>query len=143
MLTIGQTAITGTPNRLIFTNANGTLDASITGNAGTAVSANQLTTPRKISGVDFNGTVNITLPHFFSKPETLLTSGWNATTRELTLNANEVTTSNDIVVAPSSISEDLYNICNVRAITQLNGQLIFRCDTIPTSNLTIQIMYKG
>ena len=143
LLTIGQTAITGTPNRLIFTNANGTLDASITGNAATAVSANQLTTPRKISGVDFNGTVNITLPHFFSKPETLLTSGWNATTRELTLNANEVTTSNDIVVAPSSISEDLYNICNVRAITQLNGQLIFRCDTIPTSNLTIQIMYKG
>jgi hypothetical protein len=124
-------------------NNEGLLPASITGNATSATSAGQLTTGKNISGVLFNGTANIILPHFFVKQETLLSAAWNSGTRQYTLNIAEITSANaTVVVASSQVNDDLYNICNVRAVTQISGQLIFQCDTLPTSNLIIEIMYK-
>jgi hypothetical protein len=138
------TATSAVPNKLLYLNNESKLPADITGNAASASQAAKLTTARTISGVSFSGEANIILPHLFSKQETLLSGTWNSGTRQYTLNIPEITTVNAfVVVASSQVNDDLYNICNVRAVTQSSQQLIFQCDTLPTSNLIIEIMYRN
>lgn len=66
LLSSGEVATTPTPNKVLRMNAQGELPTNITGSSascvGNAASSTKLKTSRKISGVDFDGTKDISIP---------------------------------------------------------------------------------
>lgn len=71
---------------------------------------------------------------------TLTTAGWSSNTQTVSVPgvlADE--TAQKITVAPSSASRAVYTDCLVQCTSQGANSLIFKCDDVPGSNLTVYV----
>lgn len=68
----------------------------------------------------------------------LSTSGWSSKSQSVT--ASGVTSSNTVIVAPDPGS--LENYCNAKVYcsAQASNKLTFKCDTVPTAALTVNVI---
>lgn len=67
----------------------------------------------------------------------IATSAWNSSTKEATVNVTGATASNDIIVSPASASYLDYANAQIRAISQASGTVTFKCETVPTSSISV------
>lgn len=72
---------------------------------------------------------------------TLSSSGWNSGTQSVTVSG--VTASNTVIVSSSPDSFSAWSSACIRATAQATNQLTFTCDTVPTTNVTANIMIFG
>ena len=68
----------------------------------------------------------------------LLSSGW--VSNEQTVNVTGVTTDNTVFVAPAPASADDYSAAGIICTAQGTGTLTFTCDTLPTNNITVNVV---
>ena len=73
---------------------------------------------------------------------TLSASGWSASNTQ-TVNITGLTTSSTVIVSPDPTSMDDYVSAGVKCTAQAAGYLTFTCDTVPTANLTVNILVVG
>lgn len=76
----------------------------------------------------------------YTTTATLLASGWSSSNKSQTINVAVVTTTDDIVVTYAPSSHDAYVNAGIYCSAQGNGTLTFKCNKIPTSNVTVNIM---
>lgn len=76
-----------------------------------------------------------------SKALTLLTGDWNTATKKVQITAPGVTEDNIVIIAPSPDGDNrvLYSTHCVRCIGQGLESLTFECDTIPTSDIVVNV----
>lgn len=70
-----------------------------------------------------------------------LTTTW--TSNQQTVTVSGVTSSNYIVVSPAPASYDAYCEAGIYCSAQGANSLTFKCDTAPSSSLTVNIMIIG
>lgn len=119
------------------------LTANLTGNVtGNADTATKLKTARKIGGASFDGSSNITLDAIGAtskaKTGTLVVASWNSNSQTLTIEG--VTTSNNVIVSPTTASATNWNLFGVSCNAQATNSLTFTCKTVPTSAIDVQII---
>lgn len=78
-----------------------------------------------------------------TKTATLLTAGWNASTKKQTVTVTGVTSTAIIIVTPSPDSYVAYADAGVRCSAQGSGTLTFVCEDVPTEALTANILILG
>ena len=71
---------------------------------------------------------------------TLPVSGWSSFNKSQTINVAVVTTTDDVIVTYAPSSHDAYVNAGVYCSAQADGSLTFKCNKIPTANLTVNIM---
>lgn len=71
---------------------------------------------------------------------TLPVSGWSSFNKSQTINVAVVTTTDDVIVTYAPSSHDAYVNAGIYCSAQGNGTLTFKCNKIPTSNVTVNIM---
>lgn len=76
----------------------------------------------------------------YTTTATLLASGWSSSNKSQTINVAVVTTTDDIIVTYAPSSHDAYVNAGIYCSAQGNGTLTFKCNKIPTSNVTVNIM---
>ena len=76
----------------------------------------------------------------YTTTATLPVSGWSSSNKSQTINVAVVTTTDDIVVTYAPSSHDAYVNAGIYCSAQGNGTLTFKCNKIPTSNVTVNIM---
>ena len=69
---------------------------------------------------------------------TLTVDGWSNNSQ--TVNLPEVTTDNDLFIAPVEDSAIDYYHADIRASAQAAGRLTFRCKTVPTASLRVNVV---
>lgn len=69
---------------------------------------------------------------------TLTTTAWSDGSQ--TVNVSGVTTSSLVFVSPAPTSFDLYVTANIRATAQANGTLTFQCFTVPSTDVSVQVV---
>jgi hypothetical protein len=141
-----EVSTTGTANKILRADVNGNLDANILKNAATATKLQGTVT---INNVNFDGSAGITIPTYRTITLTIPTSTgtgnnlWNTSNNQITISpASGVTATNDIIVVPSTVSENNYQLFGLRAITQNTGVLTFEALSIPTSSLTVFVLIR-
>jgi hypothetical protein len=141
-----EVSTTGTANKILRADVNGDLDANILKNAATAT---KLKTGVAINNVNFDGSAGITIPTYKTITLTIPTNTgtgnnfWNTSNNQITISqASGVTATNDIIVVPSTVSENNYQLFGLRAITQNTGVLTFEALSIPTSSLTVFVLIR-
>ena len=93
-----------------------------------ARSSEWLPTPEEIGGQYKHTTITVSL----------LESGWSQNLQSVT--ANGVTENNTLIVSPSTESFDSYCGAGVHCIEQLSGGLRFKCNDLPDSSLTVNVI---
>lgn len=68
----------------------------------------------------------------------LTVAGW--ADNQQTVSASNVTTSNIVWVSPAPASFDTYAEAGIRAITQGAGTITFQCTTVPTAEITVEVI---
>ena len=117
----------------------------IPGTIGTTSGDGHLSNDRTWTFPDKSGTVALTsdipdvTPHT-TKTATLTTT-W--TSNQQTVTVSGVTSSNYIVVSPAPASYDAYCEAGIYCSAQGANSLTFKCDTAPSSSLTVNIMIIG
>lgn len=79
-----------------------------------------------------------------STNKTLSTSDWNSLTRQQSVTVVGISSSSTIWVAPLSDTTsnyDNYTKAGIRAISQSSNRITFICDSIPSSNVSVNICY--
>ena len=76
----------------------------------------------------------------YTTTATLPSSGWSSSTKSQTINVAVVSVDDDVVVTYAPESHDAYVNAGVYCSAQANGTLTFKCNKIPTANLTVNIM---
>ena len=75
---------------------------------------------------------------------TLTSANWDSVTKAQTVNANEVTTTNIVIVSPSTkASADIWAESEVFCTEQGDGTLKFTCTYVPTSDITVSVVIIG
>lgn len=75
---------------------------------------------------------------YASDPITLSVDGWDASTKTQTVNVEIDTSCKNVIDAtPDSINE--WMICSVLAIEEYSNRLVFKCESIPTSDLNFVV----
>jgi hypothetical protein len=69
---------------------------------------------------------------------TLTTAGWSSKTQ--TVSATGVTASNDVIVSPAPTSLDDYYNWSVYCASQGSWTLTFKCWTVPTIDITVNVL---
>ena len=82
----------------------------------------------------------VTIPTTSGKTATLTTT-W--TSNQQTVTVSGVTSSNYVVVSPAPASYDDYCEAGIYCSAQGTNSLTFKCDTAPTSSLTVNVMIVG
>ena len=113
-----------TDNNTTYTFANGTNGFTVTPSGG---SAQTVTVTPSIAN-NLTGT----------KTTATLTTTW--TSNQQTVNVTGVTASNYVIVSPAPASYEAYCEAGIYCSAQASGTLTFKCDTAPTSSLTVNIM---
>ena len=72
----------------------------------------------------------------YTTTATLPASGWSSSTKSQTITVAVVSADDDVVVTYAPESHDAGVYCSAQA----NGSLTFKCNKIPTANLTVNIM---
>ena len=90
----------------------------------------------------YNGTDYDTLlpKSAYTTTATLPASGWSSSTKSQTITAAVVSADDDVVVTYAPESHDAYVNAGVYCSAQADGSLTFKCNKIPTANLTVNIM---
>ena len=75
-----------------------------------------------------------------SKTATLTSVGWSDNTQTVTVSG--VTATNDIIAvgAADDTSHNAWSNCDIRAISQASNSLTFKCRTVPSSDVTANIL---
>lgn len=60
-----------------------------------------------------------------------------------TINVAGVSTTNTIVVSPIPAHLDIYGQCGIACMTQQTGSLTFKCEEIPTEDISVNILIIG
>lgn len=68
---------------------------------------------------------------------TLVATSWS--NNEQAVTANGVTTDNIVIVSPAPVSFLAYGEAQVRCISQAANLLTFRCEDVPSENLTVNV----
>lgn len=76
----------------------------------------------------------------YTTTATLPSSGWSSSTKSQTINVAVVSVDDDVVVTYAPESHDAYVNAGVYCSAQADGTLTFKCNKIPTANLTVNIM---
>lgn len=74
---------------------------------------------------------------------TLRAANWNAAAKSVTAQCSGVTASSNIVVTPSAGSYEAYCQAGVRCTSATTNTLAFKCSTVPTVNLTVNVLILG
>ena len=90
------------------------------------------------SGV--GGTIALTSDLLKSKTVSLANTGWSSNTK--TVSVSGITASNTVIVSPAPASYDAYCECGIYCSAQAAGSLTFTCDTVPSSTLTVNVLYR-
>lgn len=69
---------------------------------------------------------------------TLLANAW--VSNQQTVSVTGVTTSNVVYVAPVPTSMDEYAQCGVYGYSQADGTVTFKCASVPTNDLTVNVI---
>lgn len=77
---------------------------------------------------------------FKSTTTSLTTSGWSSNSQSVTVSG--ITSSSTVIISPAPTSYDTYCEKGVYCSAQGSNSLTFKCDTTPTSALTVNILYK-
>lgn len=85
---------------------------------------------------DGNLAVNVPHPEIDTISVTLLSAGWTNSTQSVT--AAGVTSANSVIVTPAPASIGDY--AGIYCTGQSTNSLTFRCDTTPSSNITVNVM---
>ena len=70
---------------------------------------------------------------------TIASTAWNSSSKTATVSVSGVTTSNAVDVAPAEASYDTYVSAGIRASAQGSGTLTFKCKTVPTAAISVNI----
>lgn len=70
---------------------------------------------------------------------TIASTAWNSSSKTATVSVSGVTTSNAVDVAPAEASYDAYVSAGIRASAQGSGTLTFKCKTVPTAAISVNI----
>lgn len=81
------------------------------------------------------------LPTISAIEVTLLASGWSTLTQSVA--ATGVTATNAVIVSPDPASEEAYTDAGILCISQAEGSLTFKCDTVPEGDVTVNIVLIG
>lgn len=76
----------------------------------------------------------------YTTTATLPSSGWSSSTKSQTINVAVVSVDDDVVVTYAPESHDAYVNAGVYCSAYADGSLTFKCNKIPTTNLTVNIM---
>ena len=68
----------------------------------------------------------------------LLSENWS--NERQTVYLNGVTSNNTVIISPSPVSRTLYNEFDVCCSSQENGALTFECSSMPTEELTVNVL---
>lgn len=74
---------------------------------------------------------------------TLRAANWNTAAKSVTAQCSGVTASSNIVVTPSAGSYEAYCQAGVRCTSATTNTLAFKCSTVPTANLTANVLILG
>lgn len=108
----------------------------------TAISPGAPTATRTITLPDASGTVALTSDITSHSTQTAtLTTTW--TSNQQTVTVSGVTSSNYVVVSPAPASYDDYCEAGIYCSAQDTNSLTFKCDTAPSSSLTVNVMIIG
>ena len=72
---------------------------------------------------------------------TLLAANWDAETLTNTVSNKMITAEVDIIISPVPEFFDAYGNAGVRAVTQAEGSITFKCKTVPTEDLNVQLLF--
>ena len=65
---------------------------------------------------------------------------WNTGTQTVTINFPEITSTNVVIVSPDPSTEDIYEEAEIEAISQINGNITFQYQTIPTGTVKVNLI---
>ena len=69
---------------------------------------------------------------------TLTTAGWSS--KEQTVSVTGVTASNTIIVSPAPANINDYALCSIYCSAQGSGTLTFKCNTVPSDAITVNVL---
>lgn len=116
-----------TDNNTTYTFANGTNGFTVTPSGGTA----QTVTVTPSIANNLTGT----------KTTATLSTTWSSNQQIVTVSG--VTSSNYIIVSPAPASYDAYCEAGIYCSAQGSNSLTFKCDTVPSAALTVNVMIIG
>lgn len=76
----------------------------------------------------------------YTTTATLPASGWSSSTKSQTITVAVVSADDDVLVTYAPESHDAYVNAGVYCSAQADGSLTFKCNKIPTANLTVNII---
>ncbi len=76
-------------------------------------------------------------------PVTLTAAGWNADTKTQTVSVAGVTATANCIITAAPDSYITYNEAGVRCTAQGAGTLTFACETVPTADVTANVLILG
>ena len=65
---------------------------------------------------------------------------WNTGTQTVTKNFPEITSTNVVIVSPDPSTEDIYDEAEIEAISQINANVTFQYQTIPTGTVKVNLI---
>lgn len=125
---------------------NKTADAT---NTGTAIATeaqvykkqDKLESWTNIKTINWNsilGSWNITVSSSTTTTCTLTSAWWSSNSQ--TVSATGVTASNTVIVSPAPANISTYADCGVYCSAQGSGTLTFKCDTVPSGSITVNVL---
>ena len=91
----------------------------------------------RVDSVDYNISDLVARDKVKSATLSLLMTGWDSSSKEQTVSVNGVTDSNFILVPPIQEEYESYNILCEK---QSDNSLTFSCESIPNTDISIQIL---
>ena len=76
---------------------------------------------------------------YTTQTATLSSSGWNSSNQQ-TVSVTGVTASNLVIVSPAPTSFIAYGEANIYCLSQANDTLTFKCESIPDTNITVNVV---
>lgn len=101
---------------------------------------------RTINGKDLSLDISLTAndvgaTSFTPVTVSIATSAWSSNTA--TVSCSVVTASNTLIVAPAPTSYSAWGNCKIRATAQAAGSITFTCDSVPTDDVSVNIVALG
>ena len=111
------------------------------GNAKTATTATNATKVNNLTvetAVPANAKFTDTVYSPKKSTVTLSASGWSSNSQ--TVSVSSVTADNIVIIAPNPNIQDVYAEAGIKCTAQTSGKLTFTCKTVPTVDITVNIV---
>ena len=66
---------------------------------------------------------------------------WESSNNTIAVTVSGITATSNILVSPAPLSIDDYTACKVFALSQASNTLTFKCTTIPSVDISVNIAY--